>query len=119
MLLKPVSQLSVWRVHHAAMRTILTLLLLLMLPPSFAQADEGKARDANRARQAVEQGEALPLAAILGKVGPELGGQIIGMTFKRKHERWIYEFRIVDAAGRMWEAHVDAATAAVLRREGH
>jgi uncharacterized membrane protein YkoI len=76
-------------------------------------------RDYDRARRAVEQGEALALAEILGRVRSELGGEVVGVSFERKHGRWVYEFKVIDQAGRLWEVYVDAATAVVLKREGH
>jgi uncharacterized membrane protein YkoI len=75
--------------------------------------------DHDRARHAVERGEALPLADILSRVKPELGGEIIGVSFDRKSDRWVYEFRVIAPAGQLTEVHVDAATAKIIKREDH
>jgi uncharacterized membrane protein YkoI len=98
-------------------RAIIILGLAAALLPSAALAD--RERDYEQARRAVERGEALALADILTRVQADLGGEVVGVEFERKHERWIYEFKVLDPAGRLWEVYVDAATAAILKREGH
>jgi uncharacterized membrane protein YkoI len=84
---------------------------------SAPSARAGPHRDHDRAREALERGEALPLADILARVRPELGGEVVGVSFERDGGRWIYEFKVVGPAGRLSEVHVDAATARVLRRK--
>lgn len=80
-------------------------------------ARAGSHRDHDRARAALERGEALPLADILARVRPALGGEVVGVSFEREGSRWIYEFKVVGPAGRLSEVHVDAATAQVLKRK--
>jgi uncharacterized membrane protein YkoI len=87
----------------------------LLSPAALADRD----RDYERARHAVERGEALALADILTRVRSDLGGEVVGVSFERKRDRWIYEFKVIDPAGRLWEVYVDAATAVILKREGH
>ncbi|WP_457094649.1 PepSY domain-containing protein [Microvirga sp. P5_D2] len=91
-------------------------LTAVLLPPAALAARE---RDYDQARRAVERGEALALAEILTRVRSDLGGEVVGVEFERKRERWVYEFKVIDPAGRLWEVYVDAATAAILKREGH
>lgn len=98
-------------------RVIVALCLVAALLPSAVLAD--RERDSDRARHAVEQGEALALAEILTRVRADLGGEVVGVEFKRKRDRWVYEFKVIDPAGRLWEVYVDAATAVILKREGH
>ena len=98
-------------------RDIIALGIAVALSPTNALADRD--RDYEQARRAVERGEALALTEILTRVRPSLGGEIMGVSFKRKHDRWVYEFKVIDAAGRLWEVYVDAASAAILEREGH
>jgi uncharacterized membrane protein YkoI len=77
-------------------------------------------RDHERARAALERGEALPLADILARVRPELGGEVVGVSFERDRGnggRWIYEFKVIRPDGRLVELDVDARTARVLKRE--
>jgi len=89
------------------------------LLPAPLRADRDRERDYDQARRAVERGEALALAEILTRVRTDLGGEVVGVSFKRKRERWVYEFKVIDSGGRLWEVYVDAATAAILKREGH
>lgn len=74
-------------------------------------------RDHERARRAVESGEALPLADILNRVRPELGGEVIDVSFERKGERWVYEFKVIGPAGRLAKVYVDAASAQIVKRK--
>ena len=102
-------------------RRALIGLYLSLCSAGFARADDDDdhtdhGHDHDSARHAVEKGEALPLADILARVRPELGGEVVGVGFKRKADRWIYEFRVI-AAGRLDEVYVDAATAEIIRRE--
>jgi uncharacterized membrane protein YkoI len=98
-------------------RAIFVLGFAAAMLPSCALADRD--RDYDQARRAVERGDALALAEILTRTRSDLGGEIAGVSFKRKHDRWVYEFKVIDPAGRLWEVYVDAASAAILTREGH
>lgn len=87
-----------------------------MLPASvWADRD----RDHDQARRAVEGGEALPLFDILARVRPQLGGEVVGVSFKRRHDRWVYEFKVVGLGGQLTEVYVDAASAEIIKREEH
>lgn len=79
-----------------------------------AHADE-KQHDHDAARQAVERGEIKPLSEILAGVRDQLPGQVIRVEVERKKGRWLYELRLADARGQLFEAHVDGATGAVLQ----
>ena len=85
------------------------------LVASPAIADRNGEHDS--ARRAVELGEALPLADILAKVRHDLGGEIVAVSFKRKKDLWLYEFKVVEPGGRLVEVYVDAASGRVLKRE--
>jgi uncharacterized membrane protein YkoI len=73
--------------------------------------------DQNRALEAVQRGEALSLSEVLARVQPHLGGEIIGISFERRDERWVYEFRLVAADGEIRLVLVDAKTATVISHE--
>ena len=81
--------------------------------------DFGRHHDHDRARHAVERGEALPLSDILAQVGPELGGEVVGVAFRRRAGSWLYEFRVIAPTGQLTEVYVDAATARIIQRETH
>jgi uncharacterized membrane protein YkoI len=94
---------------------VIGLAALLTSAPVFAERE----RDQDRARRAVERGEALALSDILARVRPSLGGEVVAVSFERKKERWIYEFKVIRPGGALVEVYVDAATAEVVRREEH
>jgi uncharacterized membrane protein YkoI len=93
-----------------------TASLDLAAPAVADRAGEPGGDDHDAARDAVAHGEALPLADILARVGPALGGQVIGVHFERRGGRWLYEFRVL-ANGQLRVVHVDAATADIVRSE--
>lgn len=83
--------------------------------PGHAQ-DRRRGHDFEAAREAVESGEALPLAEILARVGGRLPGEIVAVEIERQGGTWVYEFKVVDAAGRRREIHVDARTGEIRDR---
>lgn len=71
------------------------------------------ARDHDDARRAVEAGEIRPLADILNTVKGKLPGEVVGVKLEREAGAWLYEFRVVDEKGRLFEIHVDARSGEV------
>jgi len=80
-------------------------LLLAAAPDAVADDDEHE-RDA--VHRAVEAGEIKSLADILAAVRGKLPGEVAGVEIEREHGRWLYEFRVVDDKGRLFEVYVDA-----------
>lgn len=68
-------------------------------------------------REAVERGEVKSLFEVLRDVKSQLRGEIVGVEIERKGTSWIYEFRVADEKGRLFEVYVDAATARILKTE--
>jgi uncharacterized membrane protein YkoI len=64
--------------------------------------------DHDAARRAVQRGEIRPLADLLAIVRDKLPGEITGVELERERGRWMYEFRVIDKAGRLFEVYVDA-----------
>jgi len=101
-------------------RTFLLTLALLSAGTGLAHGDNGTDHDTdsdddhNRASRAVAQGRALPLAAILSKLGGQLGGEVIGLEFKRKDGRLVYKFKVATPTGKLREVSVDAMTAEIV-----
>jgi len=73
------------------------------------------ARDHDDARRAVEAGEIRPLADILNTVKGKLPGEVVGVRLEREASAWLYEFRVVDEKGRLFEIHVNARSGEVER----
>jgi uncharacterized membrane protein YkoI len=76
-------------------------------------------RDHDEARRAVKSGEALPLVELLARVRSELGGEVVGVSFERKRDRWVYEFKVIGPGGQLRDVYVDASSAEILKREEH
>ena len=76
-----------------------------VLPTAAALAES---HDQDAARQAVESGEIRPLADILAAVRGKLPGEVVGVEIESKKGHWIYEFRVLDGKGRLFEVYVDA-----------
>jgi uncharacterized membrane protein YkoI len=98
------------------------LLALALMPAGAGLAygdsdddDDDDDDDHNRARSAVTQGRALPLAAILNRLGSQIGGEVIGLEFKRKDGRFVYKFKVATPTGRLREVSVDAMTGEIVK----
>ena len=63
----------------------------------------------------LEEGRARPLVEILAQVKDRLGGEVVGVEFERKGDRYVYEFKVVTSGGRLREVYVDALTAEILK----
>jgi uncharacterized membrane protein YkoI len=79
--------------------------------------DEGDEDDHDRARRALEEGQARPLNEILVVVEDELGGRIVRVELERRRGRYIYEFRVITPSGELREVYVDAMSAEILKRD--
>jgi uncharacterized membrane protein YkoI len=78
-----------------------------------AVPDVARDHDHDAARRAVEHGEIRPLAEILAAVRSQLPGDVVGVGIEQKNGRWLYEFRVIDRRGRLFEVYVDARTARI------
>ena len=106
------------------LRQLCALIALVTLAcPVLAGDDEHNDRrernhhQPDQLREAVERGDIKPLADVLRIVQPNLPGEIVGVEAEYKSGGWIYEFRVLDAQGRLFEAHIDAATATITKIE--
>ena len=81
---------------------------VLLSVPALAES-----HDQDAARQAVESGEILPLADILAAVRGKLPGEVVGVEIESEKGHWIYEFRVLDRSGRLFEVYVDPRSGAI------
>lgn len=88
---------------------------LLLTGPAQADGDRGE-HDHDRARAAVQAGQALPLKAVLERLAREHPGEVLEVELERDDGRWIYEIKLLQAGGRLVRLELDAATGTVLRR---
>ena len=75
-------------------------------------------RDHDRARDALEAGEIMPLKTILERVERDTPGQVLEVELEREAGRWIYEIKLLAAGGSIMELEIDASDGAVLKRKG-
>lgn len=85
--------------------------------------------DHDRARQALEAGEVLPLRTILERVEREYPGQVVDVELEREDEhgsgRWIYKIKLLRSGGSLVKLKVDARDGSIIGRkskdakEGH
>ena len=86
-------------------------LLLTLLLAAPARADD---MDYERARQALQRREVLPFVDLLDTVERSTRARMIEVEFEEEDGRYIYEFELVAADGRLIEAIVDARTGQIL-----
>ena len=91
---------------------LLSLFLALGLAVAPTWADGHK--DHERARQALTQGQVLPLRTVLEKVEGEHPGQVLKIEFEQDDGRYVYEIRLLQADGRIAKLKVDAMDGKVL-----
>lgn len=96
------------------MHRALLLLALLVLPLSAAGDDEDDRPDFEIAREAVQRGEILPLAAVLESVRKSFPGRVIDVELEYSRTERVYEIEIMTPDGRLIEIDVDAVTGAIL-----
>ncbi len=91
----------------------LAMLMALALPGtrvSFA-ADNA---DHDRARQAVEAGDVLPLRSILERVEREYPGQVMEVELDREKGEWVYEIKLLRKGGALMKLKVLARDGTIL-----
>ncbi|WP_416401005.1 PepSY domain-containing protein [Alicycliphilus denitrificans] len=92
--------------------TLLALVLGTLGAGGALHADEG---DHELAREALRQGQVLPLRQVLDKVEREYQGQVLKIEFERDDGRYVYEIRLLQKDGRMAKLKVDAVDGRVLK----
>jgi uncharacterized membrane protein YkoI len=102
------------RLNHASIFAVLLAAMLTAAPHRATARDHDGSRH-DQARRAVETGEIRPLEDILTIVRGKLPGDIAGVEIEHRDGRWLYEFRVVDGEGRLFEVYVDARTGEVER----
>lgn len=95
---------------HAVRGAIALVLILLTVGP--VPAAEGS--DHDRARQALEAGEVLPLRTILERVERDYPGQVMEVDLEREGDRWIYEIKLLRTGGALVKLIVDGRDGRVL-----
>ena len=92
--------------------------LLLAWASTVVSAGDGHGGDHDRARQALEAGEVLPLRVILERVERAYPGQIVEVELEREHGRWEYEIKLLRSGGSLVKLKVDARDGSILGVKG-
>lgn len=96
-----------------ALRTsAFALVLAAALATPVAKADS----DHDRARDAVQAGQVLPLKTVLDRLERENPGQVLAVELERDDGRWVYEVKLLQSGGRLVKLELDAASGDVLKR---
>jgi uncharacterized membrane protein YkoI len=89
--------------------------VMLVAIVSTANAWDRDERYRDEMRHAVQSGEIKSLTDILALVRGQLPGEVAGVEIERKQGRWLYEFRVVDGNGRLFEVYIDARDGTIDR----
>ena len=101
--------------------TILIVLAVGLVGLAAASSGHG---DHERAREAVQQGEILPLERILERVRGEFDGEMLEVELEEEDHapfdgRLVYEIKMLAADGAVTELYYDARTGELLKARGH
>ena len=70
--------------------------------------------DHDRARQALEAGEVLPLRTILQRIEPTYPGQVMEVELEHEDSRWLYEIKLLRSGGKLIKLKIDARSGQIL-----
>ena len=73
--------------------------------------------DHERALQAVQSGQVLPLAKVLALIEKAHPGQVLEVELEHEKQQWQYEIKLLQPDGRLMKLQVDARTGEVLKRK--
>ena len=98
--------------------TLPSLLCAALLAAGSGTAIAGD--DHDRARQAVEAGQILPLRTILERVERNYPGQVIDVELERDRDsaQWVYKIKLLQSGGALIRLKVDARDGSVLGQKG-
>jgi uncharacterized membrane protein YkoI len=89
-------------------------LALAIVGASMSPSRASEAGDHDRARQALEAGEILPLRTVLDKLVRDTPGQVMEVELERRDARWIYEIKLLRPGGALIKLWVDARDGALV-----
>ncbi|WP_409194156.1 PepSY domain-containing protein [Accumulibacter sp.] len=91
---------------------LLSSLMLTMLGTGVSCAADSP--DHERARQAVEAGDVLPLRTILDRVERDYPGQVMEVELEREKGEWVYEVKLLRKGGALIKLKILARDGAIL-----
>ncbi len=109
----PITLLPKWRWAACALPATLSICLAVGHGNALA-SDKG---DHERALQAVQSGQVMPLAKVLALVEKAHPGQVLEVELEHEKQQWHYEIKLLQPDGRLMKLLVDARTGEVLKRK--
>ncbi|MDP3031955.1 MAG: PepSY domain-containing protein [Rhodocyclaceae bacterium] len=88
--------------------------LIMLVMPGTGDSYAGDYSDHERARQAVEAGEVLPLRTILERVEREYPGQVMEVELDREKGEWVYEVKVLRKGGALMKLKIHARDGTIL-----
>ena len=98
-------------------RTLASLVMLMALAlalPGSGVSFAADNPDHDRARQAVEAGDVLPLRTILDRVEREYPGQVMEVELDREVGEWVYEIKLLRKGGALMKLKIHARDGTIL-----
>ncbi|CAM4347950.1 PepSY domain-containing protein [Comamonas aquatilis] len=99
--------------RHALLALLLALTgsATLAIWPTASDAGDN---DHEMARQALRQGQVLPLRTVLDRVEQQYQGQVIKVEFERDDGRFVYEIRLLQSDGKVVKLEIDAGDGSLI-----
>jgi uncharacterized membrane protein YkoI len=88
---------------------------LALATPALQARGHSRDDDHERARQALERGQVLPLRTVLERIEADYPGQVLGVEFEHEDGRFVYEIQLLQPDGRRAKLEVDATDGRVLK----
>ena len=95
--------------RRRARRLAGVLLSMSLAAPVLAGSD-----DHDMALQALQSKQIMSLKQVLDKIERDYPGRVMEVELERKHERWIYEVKLLRQGGMLTKMKIDARDGAVL-----
>lgn len=85
----------------------------LTVPTVWASGED----DHERARQALQSGQILPLRTVLERLERSHPGKVLEVELEQKDGLWIYEVKLLQADGQLVKLMLDAKIAVIIERK--
>ena len=90
------------------------LLLAVLCLPALRPARAGDS-DHELARQALQQGQVLPLRTVIDRVEQQYHGQVIKVEFEREDGLFVFDIRLLLSDGRLVKLELDARDGRLIK----
>lgn len=100
--------------RHSLFALLSASLLSLFLSPQLLAGEH----DHDRAREALQAGEILPLRAIIEQLERDYPGQILEVDLDRDNAQWVYKIKLLRANGSLVKLKLNAGDGTLLGIKG-